>query len=294
MKEPHAADKFRDEIQHLLVRIYTVLLENVITKIKPIVLEKLLKRAPPPTSPQLIGKRDASLKDLVIYLRDTHNLFQQHMVCPQVTQQFFYQVLQFIYANVFNEIIMRSDLCNFNKALEIKMDLTLLEERFFAGPHKIASTLPNAELVRQVVSVILMSEKAILNSAETRKTVCPDLTLVQLKQLLSTFNLNSDGNEEETVPVATLTALVRDPAYDLEHSQLLIDTAVVQPLNLAELYTFDLPEFKTMLFPRSVFERFLALASPLKSKHDKQVEKAQKAYFKTLLSNTSPVKDKIK
>jgi myosin-5 len=294
LKEPHAADKFRDEIQHLLVRIYTVLLENVITKIKPIVLEKLLKRAPAPTSPQLIGKRDASLKDLVIYLRDTHNLFQQHMVCPQLTQQFFSQVLQFIYANVFNEIIMRSDLCNFNKALEIKMDLTLLEERFFAGPHRIASTLPNAELVRQVVSVILMSEKAILNGAETRKTVCPDLTLVQLKQLLSTFNLNSDGNEEETVPVSTLTALVRDPAYDLENSQLLIDTAVVQPLDLAQLYPFDLTEFKVMLFPRTVFERFLVLASPLKSKPDKQAEKAQKAYFKSLLSNSSPLKDKIK
>ena len=42
LKEPHAADKFRDEILHLLVRIYTVLLENVITKIKPIVMVKPL------------------------------------------------------------------------------------------------------------------------------------------------------------------------------------------------------------------------------------------------------------
>jgi len=96
---------------------------------------------------------------------------------------------------LFNEIIFRADLCTPNQSLQMKIYIEEIDSRFrdstFIGSHE--NWLLNT---KQLISCLSIDKK-LLCDPDVRHKVCPNLNLVQLKQLCSIYVV--EGEERSIV-----------------------------------------------------------------------------------------------
>ena len=70
----------------------------------------------------------SNVKDLISLVSQVLDVFQQNIVPIPVSKQIFHQVYAFINASVFNEVMLRRNLCKMATGMEYKMKFSRLEE----------------------------------------------------------------------------------------------------------------------------------------------------------------------
>jgi len=132
-------------------------------------------------------------------------------------------------ATIFNEIILRKDLCTFSAAFQLKMSLEeilqSLEEK--AGPMVLGNRDNWFSHTTQIINCLTLDKKLLCQSG-IRKQVCPNLSLAQLKEMCTLYQCEEFENAILGEVVSTLMA---DPDYNASESLLINVTNVTVPTN---------------------------------------------------------------
>jgi len=156
-----------------------------------------------------------------------------------VVQQFFADIFHLMDATIFNETILRKDLCTFSSAFTLKMTL---EEMCQTLSDQGGSTwLGNSETwfihTRELINCLTLDKK-LLCQPEIRRQVCPHVSLVQLKQMCSLYECEEFENAILSEVIASLN---RDPEFDLNQNLLLnINTVIVQTRDIHYIQPMDI------------------------------------------------------
>ncbi len=77
------------------------------------------------------------IKLTVTYFSQILTTFQQYFVPVALVKTIFQQIFLYIDSTLFNEIILRRDLCSWSQGMELKMKVSLIDEwakvQFFFG-----------------------------------------------------------------------------------------------------------------------------------------------------------------
>jgi len=130
---------------------------------------------------------------------------------------------------IFNEIILRKDLCTFSAAFQLKMSLEeilqSLEEN--AGSMVLGSRERWFPHTTQIINCLTLDKKLLCQTG-IRKQVCPNLTLIQLKEMCTLYQCEEFEN---AILGEVVTTLMSDPEYNASGSLLINVTDVNVPTN---------------------------------------------------------------
>ena len=69
-----------------------------------------------------------NIKQTVAYFSTILSTFQQYFVPVNLVKSIFHQIFLFIDTTLFNEIILRRDLCSWSQGMELKMKVSAIED----------------------------------------------------------------------------------------------------------------------------------------------------------------------
>jgi len=167
---------------------------------------------------------------------------------PALVQQFFTDVFTFMDATIFNETILRKDLCTFSSAFQLKMALeemlqTLAEN---GGPTWLGNMESWFTHTRQIINCLTLDKK-LLCQPEIRKQVCPDISLVQLKQMCTLYECE---HFENAILSEVITTLMGDPEFDLSQS-LLVNVSTIR-VNTKNIHYTEPTDIQNMGFSQEL------------------------------------------
>jgi len=165
--------------------------------------------------------------------------FQRNCMVPTVVQQFFTDIFNFMDATIFNETILRKDLCTFSSAFTLKMALeemlTTLTEQ--GGTTWLGSSESWFIHTRELINCLTLDKK-LLCQPEIRRQVCPNISLFQLKQMCSLYECEEFENAILSEVIITLT---RDPEFNLNQNLLLnVSTISVKTNDIHYIQPMDI------------------------------------------------------
>ena len=116
-----------EKLKALISKIYCLLLDFMAHTIKPL-LYLVMDVSASPGSPRKSGNSSkGDMSKLTIIFTNFIATFQQTHIHDKVVQHFFLEVFYFVNATIFNELMLRRDLCTFSTGMEYKMKVTMLE-----------------------------------------------------------------------------------------------------------------------------------------------------------------------
>lgn len=121
---------------------------------------------------------DSLLKKLNEFL----TILKSHGVDPEIVNQIFKQLFYFIGANTFNNLILRKEMCNWSKGINIRYNISQLEQWLRDSRLQDSGALETLETVIQASQLLQArkSESDIKSICE----MCSKLTIAQVQRIL--------------------------------------------------------------------------------------------------------------
>jgi len=168
-------------------------------------------------------------------------------------RQIFKQLVHLLTCTLFNAMLMTKEYCSYGKAFDVKMRIASVEEYLKRNELKdwMGDAYKEIEPLRELISVLLVHKDLIANK-DARNEICPKLNLVQLKQVLSNYTIESN---EDPISIYLIKSIVQSPDYRLS-DPLLMDTQVMYPINLQQLHPISTDELKNIPFPTDLQAEF--------------------------------------
>eukprot|EP01114_Cavostelium_apophysatum_P016651 TRINITY_DN4783_c0_g1_i3.p1 TRINITY_DN4783_c0_g1~~TRINITY_DN4783_c0_g1_i3.p1 ORF type:complete len:1580 (-),score=460.18 TRINITY_DN4783_c0_g1_i3:46-4674(-) len=220
-------------------RIYARFLNSVYKLLRPALINSIEEK---------IALDQSNVKEITRILSLIVIAMQTSLINEALSQKIFQQIFYYINSIVFNEIVLRRDLCTFSKGLEMKMKLSGIEiwSRKPENKDWTGEAYKELEMSKQLSSILTV-DKTMLTNADMREAICPHLNLVQIKQLLSSYQ--ADESLENPVSIHTIQQIVQSKDYNLE-DQLLLDPAELSPVNLDILHHLEFEDLNVIAFPK--------------------------------------------
>jgi len=250
-----ASLKFRDELELIIAKIYGLLLRNVFDKLKPsavaMVEPRVRKTKQQQQQPQITPVQ-VIIENLTFFL----TRFQQNCIHAYISKQFFQQVLYYLNAEVFNTVILRRELCSHKQGLQLKMDLeaNLVADLKSVGADWVGNVDDYFKQSKQLVKV-LVTPQLLANDPDLRKKICPDLSLLQIKQVCTMYNTNCD-EFETPIPVDVIASLLMDKDYDVD-APLLLDIGEEYTIKTNEMHYIEVNDIIQTKFPQEIVQEFI-------------------------------------
>eukprot|EP00818_Percolomonas_sp_WS_P005210 CAMPEP_0117442512 /NCGR_PEP_ID=MMETSP0759-20121206/4191_1 /TAXON_ID=63605 /ORGANISM="Percolomonas cosmopolitus, Strain WS" /LENGTH=726 /DNA_ID=CAMNT_0005234405 /DNA_START=261 /DNA_END=2441 /DNA_ORIENTATION=+ len=195
--------QFQRDLRQISITIYSVIVQHVKKQLKSLLKDGMFK------SEAISGfPAKHTVEDIVSTLEHVLKVFESNRLFSELITLFFEQIYYWMDAECFNILMDRDNmLVTANHGFSLKMNVSRLELW-----SKDSELFPHASErlchLRQAADVLIM-EKSNFVTESTRKDVCGDLNLAQVRQLLSNFR--SDATEKSVVPSAVLRSIVVPP-----------------------------------------------------------------------------------
>ncbi|EGG16236.1 myosin [Cavenderia fasciculata] len=226
--------RIKTQLQNILLKIYNSLVKNLLDYIQPIVHRSLND---PNTDIDL-------MEPLTQYLSKVFSTLQNYFVYDSTREMLFEQVFKYINSLLFNEILLRKDLCSLRSSIHLKMNISELEYWSKGYGSEWAQRASNQLSQIKETIYVLMVDKTLVTDSETRKQVCPNLTDAQIKQLLTMYSPDLDSFEEP-VPVETIALIMESPTYN-KSENILLDLSNIFSLKLDQLHSITMSQLDTI------------------------------------------------
>ncbi|CAF0778200.1 unnamed protein product [Didymodactylos carnosus] len=200
---------YRTIFSDLVVHLYDEILNRMKVKLIPMIIPAIIEHEdldqagaiPTSTStstPGMDKRPKFSAQDLMKQLNDYHKILQMYSVEPAIIQQLFKQVRIFyiIDAQALRGLLVRSDCCNWSKALQIRYNLNHLSEWLRDQQLKESGAADCLQPLTQAVQLFLCKKDE--NSISEMLNVCKSLTIVQVTKLLSLYKSMDDFDDQVT------------------------------------------------------------------------------------------------
>ncbi|XP_062613392.1 unconventional myosin-Va-like isoform X4 [Saccostrea cucullata] len=190
--------------------------------------------------------RELSLDTLMKSLNKYNQVLSQHAVDPELVKQVFRQLYYYIGSNALNNLLLRKDMCNWSKGMQIRYNLSHLEQWLRDNKLNESGAQSTLEPITQA-SQLLQARKSEAD-VDSICEMCSKLTTAQIVKIL---NLYTPVDEfEERVPISFIRKIQErlKSTKKEEDNTLLIDTKysfpVTFPFNPSSLTldSIDVPE----------------------------------------------------
>uniref|UniRef100_A0A8B9H6X2 Myosin VAb n=1 Tax=Astyanax mexicanus TaxID=7994 RepID=A0A8B9H6X2_ASTMX len=208
--------EYRQVLSDLIIQIYQQLIKCMENILQPMIVAGMLEQD---TIPVLLGPKPTglrkrtssfpqdssfSLESLLKQLSSFHSTLLQHGNDPDLIRQVVKQQFYFIGAVTLNSLLLRKDMCSWNKGLQIRYNVSQLEEWLMDAGIQGGGMREMLEPLIQATKLLQVNKKTE-EDAEAIATMCTALTAAQIVKIL---NLYTPINEfEERVSVSCMKAV---------------------------------------------------------------------------------------
>jgi hypothetical protein len=205
-EDANAFQVFQRQLTSLLGTIYYMLLKNLFSKLKNYLDKAVLERAGAGSGAGGADTRKTKLDSIAEILSDILRVFQTNFVYVSFVQQFFEIVFSIVDALIFNDLMLRKELCTFMKANEIDTTIQFLE--FWgkkAGSEWLGDALEKLNHTQQAANLLLKRDKSTIQDKKERyvdvslSPTWPALLSVHKPPISPDFS-NTSSTEREPVP----------------------------------------------------------------------------------------------
>uniref|UniRef100_A0AAR2ISI7 Myosin VAb n=1 Tax=Pygocentrus nattereri TaxID=42514 RepID=A0AAR2ISI7_PYGNA len=231
--------EYRQVLSDLIIQIYQQLIKCMESILQPMIVAGMLEQETIPVvlglKPTGLRKRTSSFPEESSYTLDSilkqlesfHSTLLQHGNDTDLVKQVVKQQFYFICAVTLNSLLLRKDMCSWSKGLQIRYNVSQLEEWLMDKGIQVGGVREMLEPLIQATKLLQVNKKTE-EDAKAIATMCTALTATQIVKIL---NLYTPVNEfEERVSVScmkSVQALLKDRQ---ESPQLLMDSKTVFPI----------------------------------------------------------------
>lgn len=173
-------------------------------------------------------------------------LVKENFVHPRLVKLLFTHVFDIVEAKLFNTFLVRKDLCNVEQALNIKLNLTLLEDAVMSqGVEWIGHMEHKFLRFKEALTVILIDKREVTAEA------FPHLNGVQIRQLLLKYQPQEEF--EESIPHEVLKRV--EAIIQGNDTMLLPSFQLVPPILLEHLAWLDPNDIFVSSIPSALQEK---------------------------------------
>uniref|UniRef100_A0A8D0AEF7 Myosin VA n=1 Tax=Sander lucioperca TaxID=283035 RepID=A0A8D0AEF7_SANLU len=231
--------EYRQVISDLAIQIYQQLIKCMENILQPMIVSGMLEhetiQGVSGVKPTGLRKRTSSIADEGTYTLDSilrqlsafHSTMCQHGTDPELIKQVVKQQFYIIGAVTLNNLLLRKDMCSWSKGMQIRYNVSQLEEWLRDKGLMICGAKETLEPLIQAAQLLQVKKKTD-EDAEAICSMCLALTTAQIVKVL---NLYTPVNEfEERVSVAFIRTIQTRLRDRCESPQLLMDTKMIYPV----------------------------------------------------------------
>nr|XP_057944984.1 unconventional myosin-Va isoform X2 [Doryrhamphus excisus] len=231
--------EYRQVISDLAIQIYQQLIKCMENILQPMIVSGMLEhetiQGVSGVKPTGLRKRTSSIADEGTYTLDSilrqlnafHSTMCQHGTDLELIKQVVKQQFYIIGAVTLNNLLLRKDMCSWSKGMQIRYNVSQLEEWLRDKGLMICGAKETLEPLIQAAQLLQVKKKTD-EDAEAICSMCLALTTAQIVKVL---NLYTPVNEfEERVSVAFIRTIQTRLRDRCESPQLLMDTKMIYPI----------------------------------------------------------------
>ncbi|XP_027019678.2 unconventional myosin-Va [Tachysurus fulvidraco] len=224
---------YRQVLSDLVIQIYQQLIRCMEDVLQSMIVAAMLEQDTIPgvlgLKPTGLRKRSSStftLESILKQLDSFHSTLFQHGNDSELIRQVLKQTFYVICATTLNNLLLRKDMCSWSKGLQIRYNVSQLEEWLMDKGVQGGGVRETLEPLIQAAQLLQIKKKS-QEDAEAIATMCTALTATQIEKLL---NLYTPVNEFEERVSASFIKSVQAFLKDRQESpQLLMDSKILFP-----------------------------------------------------------------
>uniref|UniRef100_A0A8C4ES92 Methyl-CpG binding domain protein 3b n=1 Tax=Dicentrarchus labrax TaxID=13489 RepID=A0A8C4ES92_DICLA len=186
------------------------------------------------SDPRTVGG-DAPTMGLVLReLGALHTALSHQALPPTQMEQAFHQLTYLISASAFNSLLLRKDMCCWSRGMQIRYNVSLLEEWLRSRGLQAGGAVATLEPLIQAVQLLQAGKKSEADAQALVQT-CTALSSQQIVKILTLYTPSSDLDERVTLNfIRTVQGLLKGRS-DGQPPQLLMDVRRVFPVTFPYL-----------------------------------------------------------
>lgn len=193
--------EFREVFSNMAISAYQRLIQSCTRKLKPLIVPAMLEEDTIQNGGGSMGNKfsrqyledndeeldlsdHTALEKLLLQMSRWNSMFHKHGMDQKLIRQFFNQIFYFITSTTLNTQLVRKELCNWSKAMQIRYNTSQLED--WLRKEKLENALIQERLDPLVqVSQLLQVNKETKEDADEIVILCTRLTTAQVCKLLA-------------------------------------------------------------------------------------------------------------
>ncbi|KAM7388416.1 hypothetical protein PAMP_024590 [Pampus punctatissimus] len=238
-------------LSDLCIQAYQQLLSITETRLQNIIVPAMLESETIPglsgAAAKLVGSRKRTGSDPRTVGGDAHTMASvlrelgalhtalSHQALPQtLMEQAFHQLIYLISASALNSLLLRKDMCCWSRGMQIRYNVSLLEEWLRSRGLQAGGTVATLEPLIQAVQLLQAGKKTEADAQALSQT-CTALSSQQIVKILTLYSPHSDLDERVTLNfIRTVQGLLKGRS-DGQPPQLLMDVRRVFPVTFPYL-----------------------------------------------------------
>ncbi|XP_030629185.1 unconventional myosin-Vc [Chanos chanos] len=228
--------EYRQIFSDLAIRFYNQFISVMEDELRPVIVSGMLEHESlqgiSSMKPTGLRKRSSSIYEsdsaelhsissILQRLSTFYSIMTQHGMEPQLVGQSVRQLFYLVGATALNSILLRKDLCSCRKGMQIRCNISYLEEWLREKGLQNCAAMETLQPLSQVAWLLQVSKSTDDDAAEIQRS-CPELSPVQIVKILQSYTPIDDF--EKRVPAAFVRK-VQGLLQDREgSSQLMMDT----------------------------------------------------------------------
>ncbi|OCT86947.1 unconventional myosin-Va isoform X4 [Xenopus laevis] len=231
--------EYRQVLSDLAIQIYQQLVRVLENILQPMIVSGMLEhetiQGMSGIKPTGLRKRTSSIADEGTYTLDSivrqlntfHSIMCQHGMDPELIKQVVKQMFYIIGAVTLNNLLLRKDMCSWSKGMQIRYNVSQLEEWLRDKNLINSSAKETLEPLIQAAQLLQVKKK----TDEDAEAICSMCNALSTAQIVKVLNLYTPVNEfEERVLVSFIRNIQIRLRDRKESPQLLMDAKHIFPV----------------------------------------------------------------
>ncbi|XP_055077033.1 unconventional myosin-Vb [Periophthalmus magnuspinnatus] len=178
---------------------------------------------------RVVGGEAPSMDSLLRELRALYTAMSRQALPPELMEQAFHQLTYLMCASAFNSLLLRKDMCSWSRGMQIRYNVSLLEEWLRSRELSAGGAVATLEPLIQAVQLLQMGKKTE-GDAKSMVQTCTALSSQQIVKILTLYTPHSDLDERVTLNfIRTVQGLLKNRS-DSQAPQILMDVRQVFPV----------------------------------------------------------------
>uniref|UniRef100_UPI003AB09A97 unconventional myosin-Va n=1 Tax=Centroberyx gerrardi TaxID=166262 RepID=UPI003AB09A97 len=186
------------------------------------------------SDPRIVGGDAPTMASVLRELGALHTALSHQALPPALMEQTFHQLTYLISASTLNSLLLRKDMCCWNRGMQIRYNVSLLEEWLRSRGLQAGGAVATLEPLIQAAQLLQVGKKTEADAQALVQT-CTALSSQQIVKILTLYTPHGDLEERVTLNfIRSVQGLLKGRS-DGQPPQLLMDVRRVFPVTFPYL-----------------------------------------------------------